>query len=99
MTPQLLNFDASPVASETRPTRSRRTKKSRTELVADFLKARAGQWIDGLEISHVGGAYAWRTRLSDCRQQFGMVIENRMVPGSMTGRFRSEYRYVPSEGK
>lgn len=70
-------------------------KKTRTELVADFLKARAGQWIDGLEIGRVGGAYAWRTRLSECRQMYGMVIENRKVPSTPAGRFRSEYRYVP----
>lgn len=94
-TPSLLEIAERPDPAPVSRKRTR-TKKTRTEEVADFMRARAGQWIDGLDIGRVGGAYAWRTRLSECRQFYGMVIENRMVPSTPPGRFRSEYRYVPS---
>jgi hypothetical protein len=51
-------------------------------------------WFDGLTLASHGGAYAWRSRVSDCRTQLGMAIENRE---RREGRRKvSEYRYVPS---
>lgn len=44
--------------------------------VEAYLMARAGAWIDGLEIAGIGGGYGWRTRLSNLRKR-GHVIENR----------------------
>jgi hypothetical protein len=61
-----------------------------TGRVAHLFRSRPDTWIDGLEIAHVGGAYAWRTRLSECRSQFGMVIENRQR--RVGRRVVSEYR-------
>ena len=67
--------------------------------LADYFKARQGQWIDGMEIAAVAGSYAWRSRCSDLRRQpYGMVIENRqrrvvLASGDVT--VVSEYRYVP----
>jgi hypothetical protein len=57
-----------------------------------FLAARPNEWVDGLELARVAGAYAWRTRLSDLRQR-GLVIENRVR--RVEKRFKvSEYRLV-----
>lgn len=61
--------------------------------VADYLRGNAGQWVDGLVLQHIGGAYAWRSRLSDCRTQLGMCIENRQR--KVGDRTVSEYRFVP----
>jgi hypothetical protein len=61
------------------------------EAVADFFRRRPGQWIDGLTLASVGGAYAWRSRVSDCRQKFHMSIENRTR--RVGRRVVSEYRF------
>jgi hypothetical protein len=52
--------------------------------VEEYFRARPDQWIDGLAIAQVGGAYAWRSRVSDCRQR---------KVGEVT---ISEYRFVPA---
>jgi hypothetical protein len=70
------------------------------EAVWQLFKSRPDQWIDGREIATVGGAYAWRTRISDCRKVYGATIENRIVHKhdhcdvSYSWR-ESQYRYVP----
>jgi hypothetical protein len=51
---------------------------SRTERLAEFFRARPGNWIDGRELANVAGTYAWRTRISDLRRApFYMRIDNR----------------------
>lgn len=62
--------------------------------VADYLKSHAGQWVDGLVLQEIGGRYAWRSRVSDCRTQLGMVVENRQR--KVGERTVSEYRYRPA---
>jgi hypothetical protein len=64
--------------------------------VAGVFRASPGAWIDGLTVASRGGAYAWRTRVSECRVQLGMVIENR-VRALEDGTRASEYRYMPDE--
>jgi hypothetical protein len=68
------------------------------DAVAAYFTARPGVWLDGRALATVGGAYAWRSRISDCRR-LGMTIENRIrtVYGPDGRRlFRvSEYLYVP----
>ena len=64
--------------------------------VAGLFRASPGAWIDGLTVASCGGAYAWRTRVSDCRVQLGMVIENR-VRTLPDGSKASEYRYMLDE--
>ena len=66
------------------------------DAVAAFFKAHPNVWIDGLELARYGGAYAWRTRVSECHRQLGMDIENEVIrmPGSQ--RKVSRYRYRPS---
>ena len=64
--------------------------------VAGLFRASPGAWIDGLAVASHGGSYAWRTRVSECRVQLGMVIENR-VRALEDGTRASEYRYMPDE--
>lgn len=69
-----------------------------TGRVADYFKARPNQWIDGRELAKVGGAYAWRSRVSDCRKPpYSLTIENRVRRVDIGGESYSvsEYRWVP----
>lgn len=61
--------------------------------LAEHFKARPGVWLNGLDLAKQFGAYAWRTRVSECRTQLGMNIENRI---RRVGKVKvSEYRWVP----
>jgi hypothetical protein len=60
--------------------------------VADLLLSRKGQWIDGMEIAQRGGIYGWRTRISECRTQLGLTVENQQR--RVVRRVVSEYRVV-----
>ena len=64
--------------------------------VAALFRTLPAIWIHGENLAEVGGYYAWRTRVSDCRKQLGMVIENRQYR-EPNGRTRSQYRYLPVE--
>lgn len=66
--------------------------QSFTLKVADYFKARPGVWLDGNELATVGGCYAWRSRISDCRK-LGMTVDNRQR--KVGPRTISEYRYQP----
>lgn len=69
---------------------------SRTELVANYLKARPRRWVDYHELASVGGFGGWRTRISNARIEHGMTIENRVR--SLPGGVRiSEYMFIPAE--
>ena len=63
--------------------------------IEQYFRERPHRWIDGMELSHVGGCYAYRTRLSELRTQCGMTIENRLR--RVGRRVVSEYRFVPPE--
>ena len=69
-------------------------KLSYRDRLAAYLRDHEGQWVDGLELARIAGAYAWRTRLSECRRVLHMTIENRerKTPSGVT---KSEYRYTP----
>ena len=69
-----------------------------TARVADLFRAKPGEWIDARDLMAVGGTFAWRTRVSDARRQFGLAIENKTEHvRTPDGRryTRSLYRYVP----
>jgi hypothetical protein len=78
--------------------------KSRVELVKALFEARPDEWIDANELMQVGGRFAWRTRVSDCRRRYGMQITNREITvaveaedGSIARVYvQSEYRYRPT---
>lgn len=61
--------------------------------LAAYFRAHAGEWLDGLALARVAGAYAWRSRVADVRAIYGMTIENRQRRDGR--RVISEYRYVP----
>jgi hypothetical protein len=67
--------------------------QSFAEKLAAYFKARPGEWIPAIDLEFAG-RQAWRTRISDCRTQFGMRIDNR-VRRLASGVKISEYRYVP----
>jgi hypothetical protein len=64
------------------------------DAVAHYFKAHPNTWIDGLELARVGGAYAWRTRVSECRE-LGMTIDNEVRTYPNTRRKVSLYKYSP----
>ena len=70
-------------------------KRTYLDAVAALFKARPGEWIDGLVIADIGGVYASRTRISNCRTRLGMNIENKVLT-LPNGSRRSLYRYVPA---
>ena len=75
---------------------------SRLELLAEFFRERPGIWHDGRDLARLGGAYAWRTRLSELRMApYSMNIENRQrrVPpnGGQPSFTVSEYRLMPMQ--
>lgn len=63
-----------------------------TQRVAELFTANPGRWLDGLEIAKVAGQYAWRSRISDARRAYGLVIENRQR--RIGKRIISEYRWI-----
>jgi hypothetical protein len=61
-----------------------------TGRVAHLFLAHPGEWLDGLRIATVGGAYAWRSRVADARREYGLRIVNRQRKIGL--RTISEYR-------
>lgn len=47
--------------------------------VAAYFKAQPHVWIDGDAFRTIGGKYAYRSRISDCRTELGMTIIMRNV--------------------
>ncbi len=73
-------------------------RQSNRDAVAEYFKERPGQWINAGTLADVGGALAWRTRVSDCRTKLGMVIENKLEHIDEAGGtfyVLSSYRYLP----
>ncbi len=63
------------------------------DAVAVHFKAHPNSWVSAYELMDLGGKMAWRSRVSNCRTQLGMTIENR-VRRLEDGEAYSEYRYV-----
>lgn len=74
------------------------SRGSFTSRVADLFLSRPNVWIDALELQEIGGRLGSRTRISNCRTELGMCIENRLrrETGDGSSYIISEYRYVPS---
>jgi hypothetical protein len=74
---------------------------SYTDAVIDTLTAKPGEYVDGLALARIAGAYAWRSRVSDARRilratgRGDIVNEQVRAKGRPT---RSLYRFVPTEG-
>ena len=54
-------------------------RQSFTDRVEALFKARPDTWVDAIELERIGGRQAWRTRVSQCRRERGMVIENKQM--------------------
>jgi hypothetical protein len=69
---------------------------TRRGAVAALLREQPGVWVSWKRLARVGGALAWRTRVSECHADLGMVIECKTVkhPSGEVETFR---RWVPSE--
>ena len=63
--------------------------------VAAYFRAHPDQWIDASVLQEIGGRYASRTRISDCRTQLGMVIKNRQRRERR--QTISEYCFLPAD--
>ena len=63
--------------------------------VARFFRAHPDCWIDASRLLQLGGMYGWRSRVSECRTQLGMKIENRQRREKR--RTISEYCFRPTE--
>lgn len=75
---------------------TRRT--SLRDAVAAYFTAHPHVWIYMTQLEEVGGRGGWRTRISDCRLELHMDIQNKQtrdvrVDGSIL--VRSFYRYTP----
>ncbi len=69
------------------------------DVVAALFLSAPGLWINASQIAKVGGQFASRTRISECRTQLRMDIQNRTrrVTGLDGRRYTvSEYRYTPA---
>ena len=78
MTQTSLNYDLQPDAD------------TFTGRVAHLFLAHPGEWLNALDIARIGGMMAWRTRISNCRTEYGLRIENRV---RRVGKIKiSEYR-------
>lgn len=65
-----------------------------TQQTAGLFRAQPYIWIPSRDLEIVGGRNAWRTRVSDCRLELSMRIDNRLTKRE-DGSILSEYRYVP----
>ena len=74
------------------------------DILANYFRARPNTWIDASVLQGLGGRYAWRTRVSECRTQLGMAIGNRqrrerrrtVATVKVSVVTVSEYCFVPS---
>lgn len=69
---------------------------SLTAKLAAYFEQHEGEWLDGRTLAQVAGAYAWRSRVSNCRTELGMHIDNRQrtVKADDMQFTVSEYRYL-----
>jgi hypothetical protein len=66
-------------------------KLNRAARAARRLRRR--DWVNYRELARIAGFGGWRTALSEARDVFGMVIENRLRR-ARNGSVISEYRYT-----
>lgn len=69
---------------------------SLAQSVANTFRANPGRWIDGRKLSKIGGYSGFRTRISECRRDFGMPIRNQ-VRTLRSGARIGFYIYEPKE--
>ena len=65
------------------------------EAVAQVFRAQPNRWLSAYQLMQVGGALAFRTRVSECRTQLGMDVINK-VERDANGVAQSFYMYRPA---
>lgn len=71
------------------------------DAVAAVFKAHPNRWLPARRFYKAGGQNGWRTRISNCRRQLGMRIDNcpkvrvRRADGTLK-YILSLYRYLPA---
>ena len=71
-------------------------RESHTAKVYALFVAHPREWLNATVFMEVGGAFAWRTRISNARkllERDGGVVENRQY--RVGEQIVSEYRYLP----
>lgn len=68
------------------------SKRSKLDTMAGYFLRHEGELVSALTLMQIGGALAWRTRVSDCRRLLGMNIENELRR-QPDGTQQSWYRY------
>lgn len=63
--------------------------------IAEKFRQQPNTWISAYALMQIGGALAFRTRVSECRTQLGMTVENK-VERDANGVAQSFYRYRPA---
>ncbi len=64
------------------------------DAVARYFKAHAGEWVSCYTLMEIGGALAWRSRVSECKTQLGMSFELKETQDT-NGVKTTWRRYVP----
>lgn len=62
--------------------------------IAEKFRQQPNTWISAYALMQIGGALAFRTRVSECRLALGMDIKNK-VERDANGVANSYYMYVP----
>lgn len=69
--------------------------RSQNEKLRDYLMAHPCQWVPMVDLGKVIHAWAVHSRVSDCRERFGMHIETRQRTNPQTGQREPSYFYDP----
>jgi len=72
-------------------------RKSNVQKLREFFVSRPLQWVDAADLEPVAGRQAWRTRVSELRQQLEKegagTIENKIERIAYV--VKSRYRFLP----
>ena len=68
-------------------------RETLTDKMEANFKQWPNRWLDVLELAEIGGIGGWRTRVSECRRDRGLNIQQRLIRWP-DGRNRSQYRLV-----
>lgn len=68
------------------------------DVVAAHFRAHPGEWVSMQTLAQIAGTGGWRTRVSQCHRELGMVFDKRQyskrLPDGRVIRC-SERRYLP----
>ncbi len=74
------------------------TRQNYLDRMEAFFREHPMEWLDARDLMPIGGTFAFRTRISDCRLKRGMQIDNdlrRLTLENGEVIIKSFYRFVP----